>query len=217
MATIRLVPYLIPRFAAVLACLLLSAPAWSQFGTQFGGRNQWQILEARYGTARSNIDVTPQLRQLAAQNSTFQVTNRLFGNDPDPGVVKTLRIYARGPGGTRVFEYQENDIVDGSAFTGWSSGNWGQGGWGGGWGSPPPGDRGQWQILHARYGTARGTSTSRNSYATSRGGTPASRLRTGCSVTIPTQVPSRRCASTRVDREVPSARSNMARISSSTV
>ena len=159
MAAIRLIVLLVPRLAALLGCLLLSAPAWSQYGAQYGGdRGQWQILEARYGSAGRNIDVTPQLRQLAQQDSTFQVTNRLFGNDPDPGVVKTLRIYARAPGGaTRIFEYQENDIVDGNAFTGWSSGNWGEGGWGGGWGSPDygqGGDRGQWQILQARYGTA---------------------------------------------------------------
>jgi hypothetical protein len=154
MATIRFVAHLICRITAVLACLLLASPAWSQYGYDHG---QWQILGARYGTAQRNIDVTQQLRQLAQRDATFQVTNRLFGSDPAPGVVKILRIYARGPGGgTRTFEYFENDIVDGNAFTGWSSGNWGRGGWDGGWGSPDydrRGDRGQWQILGARYGT----------------------------------------------------------------
>ena len=154
MSAIRLARYLLPRLAAVVACLLLSSPAWSQYD-----RGQWQILGARYGTAQRNIDVTAQLRQLAQQNATFRVTNRLFGSDPAPGIVKTLRIYARGPGGgTRTFEYFENDTVDGNEFTGWSAGNWGHGpGWGGGWGhadSDRWSDRGQWHILQARYGTA---------------------------------------------------------------
>jgi hypothetical protein len=156
MIAMRLASYFLPRLTIVLVCLLLSAPVWSQYGDD---RGQWQILGARYGTAQRNIDVTQRLRQLAQQDSTFQVTNKLFGNDPAPGIVKTLRVYARGPGGgTRTFEYFENDIVDGSAFAGWSSGNWAQGGsWGDGWGSPDydrRGDRGQWQILHARYGTS---------------------------------------------------------------
>src|SRR5262249_15976787 len=147
-----LIACLFPRLTAVLACLLLSAPAWSQYD-----HGQWQIVGARYGTAQRNIDVTQRLRQLAQQDATFQVTNKLFGSDPAPGVVKTLRIYARGPGGgTRTFDYFENDIVDGAVFTGWRSGNWGEG-WNGGWGSAEydrRGDRGQWQILQARYGTA---------------------------------------------------------------
>jgi len=144
-----------PRFMAFLVCLLLSVHAWSQYGSD---RGQWQILEARYGTAARNIDVTQRLRDLARQDNSFQVSNKLFGNDPESGVVKTLRIYARGPGGaTRTFEYLENDVVDGNVFTGWTGGNWGQGGVGGGWGSPgyeQPSDRGEWQILSARYGTA---------------------------------------------------------------
>jgi len=151
----RLVSSVMPRFIALVACLLVSAQAAPQYGSD---RGQWQILQARYGTASRNIDVTQTLRDLARQNITFRITNKTFGNDPAPGVVKTLRIYARGPGGgTRTFEYIENDVVDGNEFTGWSSGNWGQGGYGGGWGAPghdQPSDRGQWQILEARYGTA---------------------------------------------------------------
>ena len=144
-----------PRFIALVACLLVSAQAAPQYGSD---RGQWQILQARYGTASRNIDVTQTLRDLARQNITFRITNKTFGRDPAPGVVKTLRIYARGPGGgTRTFEYIENDVVDGNEFTGWSTGNWGQGGWAGGWGAPghdQPGDHGQWRILEARYGTA---------------------------------------------------------------
>ena len=157
MRAMRLPISAIPRFVVLLACLVLSAHAWSQYG--YGGdQGQWQILSARYGTAARNIDVTQTLRSLAQRDGSFRVTNRTFGNDPDPGVIKTLRIYARGPGGrTRAFEYRENDIVDGNAFVGWTTGNWGHGGWNGGWGDPgydQQGDQGQWQILAARYGTA---------------------------------------------------------------
>lgn len=147
---------ILPRLVAFFTCLLLSATAWSQYGSD---RGQWQILQARYGTAERSLDVTQRLRELARQDTSFQVTNRTFQNDPAPGVVKTLRIYARGPNGrTRTFEYIENDVVDGNQFTAWSSGNWGQGGWDGGWGSAGEddddrADRGRWQILEARYGT----------------------------------------------------------------
>jgi len=145
---------IVPYLATFFICLLLSTAAWSQYG---GDRGQWQILQARYGTAEHSLDVTQRLRDLARQDTTFRVSNKTFQNDPAPGVVKTLRIYARGPSGsTRTFEYIEDDIVDGNQFTSWSSGNWGQGGWEGGWGNAPEddhGDRGRWQILQARYGT----------------------------------------------------------------
>lgn len=143
------------RFLVFLAGLLLSAQAWAQYGDD---RGQWQILSARYGTAQRNVDVTQTLKNLARQDTVFRITNKTFGSDPAPGVVKTLRIYARGQGGgTRTFEYFENDFVDGNVFVGWRSGDWGQGGWGGGWGSSDSDhvtDRSQWQILQARYGAA---------------------------------------------------------------
>src|SRR5262245_55981557 len=126
-----------------------------------GGEGQYQILQARYGTAQHNVDVTARLRQIASQDRTFRMGNSTFGVDPDPGVLKTLRIYSRGRNGqNRMFEFTEGSTVDGSMFTGWSSGNWGQGGgWNGGWGDrdegiPGGGDEGQYQILQARYGTA---------------------------------------------------------------
>src|SRR4029450_1235389 len=108
-----------------------------------------------YGTAERNIDVTQTLRDLARQDSSFRITNKLFGNDPDPGVVKTLRIYARGPGGaTRTFEYGENQIVNGAIFTGWKGGSWGRGGWNGGWGHDIGSDvpHGGVTIVGAQYG-----------------------------------------------------------------
>ena len=99
-----------------------------------GGGDEYQILQARYGTANHNIDVTPRLNELARKDVTFRMGNSTFGTDPDPGRVKTLRIYTRARNGkNRMFEYREGSTVDGSIFSGWDSGNWGQGGWNDGW------------------------------------------------------------------------------------
>jgi len=98
---------------------------------------EYAILQARYGTARHNVDVTQRLRELARTNSFFRMGNSTFGVDPAPGRVKTLRIFARGPRGrTQMFEYREGSVVDGSKFSGWGRGDWGNGGWNGGWNAP---------------------------------------------------------------------------------
>ncbi len=103
-------------------------------GGNWGNVVQYQILGAWYGTASSNVDVTVRLRDLARSNTFFRMGNSTFGVDPAPYVVKTLRIWARGPGGKeKVFEYREGSLVDGAQFTGWSGGNWNNGGWKGGW------------------------------------------------------------------------------------
>jgi hypothetical protein len=103
-------------------------------GGNWGETQQYQILGAWYGTAKRNVDVTQRLRDLARTKAFFQMGNSTFGVDPAPGVVKTLRIWARGPrGDERVFEYREYSMVDGSQFSGWGSGNWNSGGWNGGW------------------------------------------------------------------------------------
>ena len=55
-----------------------------------------------------NIDVTGRLKELARRDDRVRVTNGLFGDDPDVGRSKVLRIYARNrDGGTRVFEFRE--------------------------------------------------------------------------------------------------------------
>ncbi|OWQ87571.1 hypothetical protein CDN99_18425 [Roseateles aquatilis] len=133
---------------AAMAALLAGTSAWAR------DEGDWQILQARYGTAQRNMDVTDQLRDMARRDVRVRVTNELFGNDPDYGRTKTLRIYARNRGGeTRTFEYREGNVIDGDNFTGWRRGDWGQGGWNGGWdGSRPGGDDGAYQILGARYG-----------------------------------------------------------------
>jgi hypothetical protein len=154
------------KIYVAMAVLLTSVLAAAQYNN--GDSGQYQILSARYGTENHNIDVTQRLKELASRDRTFRMGNSTFGTDPDPGRVKTLRIYTRGPGGrNRTFEYREGSVVDGSMFTAWGSGNWGNGGSNGGWNSGwtggdqggnwngGNGDSGQYQILGARYGTDR--------------------------------------------------------------
>lgn len=130
----------------LLAAMLTGSSAWAR------DDGEWQILNARYGTSQSNMDVTDTLRELARRDDRVRVANELFGNDPAYGRTKTLRIYARNRSGdTRVFEFREGNVIDGNVFTGWRRGEWGQGGGNGGW----DGDRrddGDYAILGARYG-----------------------------------------------------------------
>jgi hypothetical protein len=128
-----------------------------------GDAGQYVILSAQYGTERNHVDVTGRLKELARQDRNFRMGNDSFGVDPDPGHVKTLRIYARGPNGSeRMFEYREGSVVDGSLFRSWNGGDWGNGGWSGRWnGGDNDGDRdqdrdrdsGAFVIQSAQYGT----------------------------------------------------------------
>jgi hypothetical protein len=128
-------------------------------GTVFAQRpdrdsGQFVILSAQYGTERHHVDVTPRLREEARRDVRFRTSNAAFGVDPDPGVVKVLRIFARGPNGReQMFEYREGAIVDGSQFRGWGRGEWATGTerWSGRWNS----DEGDFLILSAQYGTER--------------------------------------------------------------
>lgn len=92
------------------------------------------ILRAYYGIPGSNVDVTERLRDLARANLVFRMGNSTFGIDPAHGVVKTLRIWTKGPDGNpRMFEYREGSTVDGNVFSGWGRGDWGRGDWHGDW------------------------------------------------------------------------------------
>jgi hypothetical protein len=143
----------------------------AQYGRQDDG--QYTIVSAQYGTARRHVDVTNRLKQLARQDRTFKMGNQVFGVDPDPGQIKTLRIYATDPNGReRMFEYREYSIVDGAMFRGWNTGQWGNGRWSGRWEGDhdqddygarrndngygnPRGDAGRYVIEKAEFGTAR--------------------------------------------------------------
>jgi len=112
----------------------LAAQSWQR------DSGQYVILSAQYGTGRRHVDVTDRLRELARQDRLFRMGNSTFGVDPDPGHIKALRIYARGPnGGERMFEFREGSTVDGSQFRSWGRGEWGNDAWSGGW---EGGDRG---------------------------------------------------------------------------
>jgi hypothetical protein len=119
---------------------------------------EYVILSAQYGTERHHADVTPRLREAARRDRIFRASNRAFGVDPDPGVVKTLRIYVLAPNGQeKMFEYGEDAPVDGALFRGWGKGEWGTGRerWSGRWNLNAHGDEGEFLILAAQYGTER--------------------------------------------------------------
>jgi len=118
------------RFAVFLVVALAFLPG--SLAAQ--DRGQYVILSAQYGHERNHVDVTNRLRELARADRPIRISNNVFGVDPDPGVVKTLRIYARGPNGQeQMFEYREGSVVDGAQFRGWRGGDWGKGGWSGHW------------------------------------------------------------------------------------
>lgn len=126
---------------------------------------EYRILQARYGTAQRNVDVTQRLKELARSDMSFRVANDMFGVDPDEGRQKTLRIFARNANGqNQVFEYREGDVLDGARFAGWRSGRFGDSNYRGAWGEDDRGnsgdrgrrgDDGQYRIRQALYGTPR--------------------------------------------------------------
>ena len=96
------------------------------YGDRRGDAGQYLIQRAVFGTHDHHVDVTDRLKQLASHDVQFRMDNHSLGADPDPGRVKTLRIYAQGPDGReRTFNYREGSIIDGSMFRGWQTGEWG--------------------------------------------------------------------------------------------
>jgi hypothetical protein len=126
---------------------------------------EFVILQAHYGTETNHVDVTRRLRDLARQDRRFQLTNDLFGVDPEPGRQKTLRLYVRDrQGQERHIDFRERDWIEGAQFIGWGGGSWGESDGGRGWQGHDRGNRedrgdrrddGEFTILHATYGTAR--------------------------------------------------------------
>src|SRR6266542_1271684 len=73
---------------------------------------QYLILSAQYGTGSRHVDVTNRLKELARRDRVFRMGNSTFGVDPDPGQMKALRIYARGPDRReRMFEFRKGSVV----------------------------------------------------------------------------------------------------------
>lgn len=122
-----------------------------------GDSGEYVILSAQYGSERRHVDVTNRLKELARQDRQFRMDYRAFGVDPDEGVAKTLRIFARGPNGQeQMFEYRDGSVIDGAQFRGWGRGEWGTERWSGNWNSGGNGgDAGEYLILSAQYGTKR--------------------------------------------------------------
>jgi hypothetical protein len=138
---------------SMLALLFLTGTLAAQ-GPRGGDAGAYIILNAQYGSERHYVDVTHQLKELARHDLVFRMGNSTFGVDPDPGVLKTLRIYTRGPGGReRMFEYREGSTIDGSLFRGWGRGDWGGEQYNGGGAGGRENDAGVYVILSAQYGT----------------------------------------------------------------
>jgi cell fate (sporulation/competence/biofilm development) regulator YlbF (YheA/YmcA/DUF963 family) len=142
-------------FLVLMTFACLPPMAAAQYRSDDAG--QYVIQGAQYGTSRNHVDVTNRLKELARADRIFMMGNRTFGVDPDPGQVKTLRIFARDLNGRdRVFDFREGQQVDGTMFRGWNTGQWGNG-WNGGWElNQNSGNRddGQYEILSAQYGTS---------------------------------------------------------------
>lgn len=119
-----------------------------------GEASGWRILHARWGVGPANVDVTERLRELARSDQRFRVSNELFGADPAPGSVKSLRVVASdGSGRRQRFEFPEGSTLDGQQFLGWGQGDWGQGsgGWDDGGFSGPQRPNGRARIEWAEY------------------------------------------------------------------
>lgn len=148
------------------------------FARDHDDEGEYQILQARYGTAQRNVDVTQRLKKLARRDRTIYLSNDSLGIDPHPNRVKALRIYARSDRGeVRMFEYVEGDVIDGTRFRSWDRGEWARdrsyrGAWEvesrwdgrdrdrGDWSqsrserrTSDSYDEGEYKILQARYGT----------------------------------------------------------------
>ncbi|HRH75572.1 MAG TPA: serine hydrolase, partial [Zoogloea sp.] len=67
-------------------------------GYQDRKEGDYRILQALYGTAERNVDVTRRLRELAGRDERFVLSNKTFGTDPDKGRV----VYERYGGALRV-------------------------------------------------------------------------------------------------------------------
>ena len=71
---------------------------------------EWQILEARYGTAERNVDVTSRLRSMVRDGRiSIRVDNRTMGSDP--AKILWVTYYAGGQGQRQVKVYENADLT----------------------------------------------------------------------------------------------------------
>src|SRR5207302_1908957 len=148
-------------FPLLLTIAFLPGTLAAQYWQRDSG--QYVILSAQYGTERHHADVTGRLKELAREDMAFRMGNSTFGVDPDPGRIKTLRIYARGERkGTRLNSCHVSSTYAGLRLRGWGRGDWGRSDWRGDWEGGGGGSRGgynqdsgQYVILSAQYATER--------------------------------------------------------------
>jgi hypothetical protein len=96
------------------------------------------------------------LKELARRDRPFRISHDSMDADPDHGVGKALRVFARGPNGReRMFEFPDGSVFDGAQFRGWGRGDWGDQRWNGGWNGGSDNDAGEYWILSAQYGNER--------------------------------------------------------------
>lgn len=70
-----------------------------------------QILEADYGTVRSNLDVSAALNDRIRSGSLKIVASNRLNGDPDFGQVKNLTVVYRFGGAVMTNQFREGDIV----------------------------------------------------------------------------------------------------------
>src|SRR5260370_25836334 len=111
-----------PRFAIFLM-MALSLLRLGTVAAQDAG--QFVILNAQYGTERNHVDITNRLKELARRERPFRISHDSMDADPDHGVGKALRVFARGPNGReRMFEFPDGSGLDGGQVCVWGRADW---------------------------------------------------------------------------------------------
>lgn len=71
----------------------------------------FEILEASYGTDRTNMDVIAELNDRIRGGSLKMVANNNLAGDPDFGHVKSLTVVYRFSGAVLTNQFREGDVV----------------------------------------------------------------------------------------------------------
>ena len=73
--------------------------------------SQFEIVRADYWTARTNVDVAPELRDRVRSGGLKAIASNNLKGDPDFGQVKNLTIVYRFRGVTMTNEFREGDYI----------------------------------------------------------------------------------------------------------